>query len=237
MALSRALTIKPYQKIWKRKSRRLKELEVLVPELESVVLGEMNTDKKQLTSSIANMKTALKEMSDREKVAKERMREFRRLVSRFKKLINTGQLEVRIERGRMVVALPSDLLFRSGSDRVSEEGAKTIRTVAKTLAGLSGKEFQIEGHTDNVPIKTARFPSNWELASARAINVVRIMISGGMSPSTLSAASYGPNKPVASNDNEKSRKQNRRIEIVVQPDLSLLPGAQELETLSNKGSI
>jgi chemotaxis protein MotB len=85
-----------------------------------------------------------------------------------------------------------------------------------------------------VPIKTEKYPSNWELASARALTVVRTMIGAGMPATRVSAASYGEFKPVAANDGADGKKANRRIEIVVVPDLSNLPGFEELKQAGDK---
>ena len=94
---------------------------------------------------------------------------------------------------------------------------------------MGGRRFQVEGHTDDVPIRNEQFPSNWELAAARALVVVRAMMASGMQSHALSAASYGEYHPTASNETAQGRSQNRRIEIVLLPDLSSLPGYDELQ--------
>lgn len=103
---------------------------------------------------------------------------------------------------RIALALPADVIFEYGSARLSEGGGRSaIAQIAKALVTLADRRFQVEGHTDNVPIKNARFPSNWQL------------------------------RPAASNDEPEGRGANRRIEIVLVPDLSSLPGYEELEAL------
>jgi chemotaxis protein MotB len=97
------------------------------------------------------------------------------------------------------------------------------------LSAIPDRKFQVEGHTDNVPIRTEQFPSNWELASARALTVLKTMVDAGMPAARVSAASFGDSKPAASNDSSDGKAQNRRIEIVVVPDLSTLPGFEELQ--------
>jgi chemotaxis protein MotB len=94
------------------------------------------------------------------------------------------------------------------------------------LAELDDRRFQVEGHTDNVPIATERFPSNWELSSARALSVVQLLVRGGVAPESLSGAGYGEFQPVASNDDRESRRRNRRIEIVMLPNLDVIAGTQ-----------
>jgi chemotaxis protein MotB len=112
---------------------------------------------------------------------------------------------------------------------VKAEGQKALTKVAQVLNGVSDRAFLVAGHTDNVPIKTARYPSNWELSTERAVNVVQLLIKkGGMSPKVLSAAGYSEHDPVVPNTDEKNRAQNRRIEIVLQPNLSDLPSLDDL---------
>jgi chemotaxis protein MotB len=124
----------------------------------------------------------------------------------------------------MVIQLPQDVLFASGSATLSADGRSTLSQVASVLATLEDRSFQIEGHTDNVPIATAAFPSNWELSSARALSVVRVLIQGGVPAERLSGAGYGEYQPVASNDDPQSRRRNRRIEIVMLPNLDVIAG-------------
>ena len=101
------------------------------------------------------------------------------------------------------------------------------------LASVPGRTYQVEGHTDNVPIHTQRYPSNWELASARAVAVTRTMIEAGVDPARISAASFSEYKPSASNGSKEGRAQNRRIEIVVVPESVGLPGFEELKDVSS----
>jgi chemotaxis protein MotB len=188
--------------------------------------SSMLKDKTRLQASIEEMKTALAELSKRKAEADARLNEFKALLDRFKSLIDAGKLQVKIVDGRMVVALASDVLFASGSARLSNEGKTAIGEVAQILAEIPGRKFQVEGHTDNVPMKNA---SNWELAANRALTVVKTMVDAGMPPDRISAASYGEFKPAKPNDSPEGKAANRRIEIVVVPDLSSLPGFDELK--------
>lgn len=213
------------------KDTKISELETLTSQLERR-LGRATDDKESLRASIVQMKQALKEMSERKRETEKRMAEFRRLVSRLKSFTESGQLTVKIVDGRMVVALPGDVLFKSGSARLSDEGGKTVTSVAEILKDIDKRVFQVEGHTDNVPIKTSQFPSNWELASQRAANVVKQMLEAGMPKNRISVASFADTRPVASNDSGEGRQLNRRIEIVIVPDMSALPGYDELNQLA-----
>lgn len=189
-------------------------------------------DRGALKSSLDEMRKAMDEMKARQTEERKRLQEFADLTKRFKKLTDSGALSVRIIDGKMVVSLGADVLFPAGSARLSKDGQKAMREVSAQLAAIPGKRYQVEGHTDNQPISTAAFPSNWELASARAVAVVKTMIDNGMSPDRVSAASYADTKPVQVNDSVEGRAANRRVAIVVVPDLSSLPGYEELQKMS-----
>jgi chemotaxis protein MotB len=189
-------------------------------------------DRSKLQASVAEMEQALTELQARKAAAEQRVAEFKDLLKRFEALIREGRLRVKIVDGRMVVELPTDILFASGKADLSPEGKTALTEVGKVLGTIPERSFQVEGHTDNVPIATDRFPSNWELASARAITVVRTLMDAGVPAGRISAASYADNRPAAPNDTPEGKAANRRIEIVVVPDLSDLPGTEELEKLS-----
>jgi len=192
----------------------------------------MLSDKGALASEIEKMKAALAELEARKAAADARLSDFRNLLDRFKALIDSGTLEVKIKDGRMVVAMATDVLFASGSANLSKEGEEALTSVTEILASIPDREFQVEGHTDDDAISTAQFPSNWYLASARALNVVDHMLAVGMAPDRISGASFGEFRPVAPNDTPETKSLNRRIEIVVVPDLSQLPGYDELQAIA-----
>ncbi len=161
-----------------------------------------------------------------EREVRERNRIYEEVIGRFRSLIDGGQLTVAIVRGRMVIQLPQDILFQSGSATLAREGRATLSEVGRVLAELSDRTFQVEGHTDNVPIATERFPSNWELSTARALSVVTLLVEQGVAPASLSGAGYGEFQPVASNEDREGRRLNRRIEIVMLPNLDVIAAAQ-----------
>ena len=134
----------------------------------------------------------------------------------------------------MVVQLATDILFASGSAELSEDGSAALSEVAGILASIPDRRYQIEGHTDNVPIQNAQYPSNWELASGRSIVVLKAMLAAGLDADRVSASSFADTHPVSSNDTTAGRAANRRIEIVVVPDLSQLPGFDELQAVSKE---
>jgi chemotaxis protein MotB len=185
-------------------------------------------DRGQLKASLDEMKKAMDEMKQRQTEQKLRIQEFEDLTKRFKKLTDSGTLSVQFIDGKMVVNLGSDVLFPSGSAKLSNNGLEALKEVTAQLKSIPGKRYQVEGHTDNVPISTVTFPSNWELASTRAINVTRFMIESGMPTERVSAASFGDTSPRQNNDTPEGKAANRRIAIVVVPDLSSMPGYSEL---------
>ncbi len=197
-------------------------------------LAEALGDRAALESSVDDMKYALAQANAREVAAQKRVDQFRELLRRFASLIDAGKLRIKLIDGRMVLELPTDILFASGSAKLSDDGFAALAEVGAVLAELGERSFQVEGHTDNVPISTARFPSNWDLAAARALGVVNTLIGAGMRATQLSAASFGEVRPVASNETDEGRALNRRIEIVLVPDLSELPGNAELKKLQSK---
>ncbi|MCB9701640.1 MAG: OmpA family protein [Myxococcales bacterium] len=191
-------------------------------------------DRSRLKESIDDMTQALAEQRKRRAEAEKRVAEFRDMLLRFKGLIEAGKLNVKIVDGRMVLALPMDILFDTGKAKLSDDGKAAITEVGGVLATIPEKKYQIEGHTDNVPIYNEKFPSNWELASARALVVLKTLQHAGVAPTQLSAASFGEFKPTADNGSDEGKAKNRRIEIVILPDLTNLPGFEELNALAGK---
>ena len=194
-------------------------------------MAKLLKERSGLKESTARLQQALLELDKRKAEAERRVAEFKSLLAKFKGLIDSGQLRVKMVDGRMVLVLPTDVLFDSGSAKLASAGKAAITEVAKVLATMTNRRFQVEGHTDNVPIHTAQYPSNWELSQARALVVVKAMTDAGMKGAALSAAGYGEHRPAAGNDDDKGRAENRRIEIVVVPDLSMLPGFEELKRI------
>lgn len=147
---------------------------------------------------------------------------YAQFIERLKTMIDGGQLTVSIEQGRIVINLPNNVLFNSGSARLNSDGNKALTQIAGVLSQFSDRRFQIEGHTDNNPIRSTRFPSNWELSTARALAVVHIMTDLGVAAENISAAGFGEFHPRADNNSGEGRRLNRRIEIVMLPNLDIL---------------
>ena len=129
-----------------------------------------------------------------------------------------SQPGIRIVGDRFV--FQSEVLFRKGSDQLESEGQKQIQQLAGTLRAITVKIpknidwiLRVDGHTDQIPIRTTRFPSNWELSTARAISVVKFLVQRGISPTNLAATGFGEFQPIDPRDTEEAYIRNRRIEL------------------------
>jgi len=194
-------------------------------------LANMATEAGVLAKNVEEMERALRELEQRRARAEANLQAFRDLVDRFKSMIDAGTLRVKVIDGRMVVELATDILFPPGGAGLSKDGKAAIEEVASVLASIPDRDFQVAGHTDNQPISTAQFPSNWHLGSARAIAVAQVLVHGGLDPERVSAASFAEFQPADTNKTKDGRANNRRIEIIVVPDLSTMPGFEELKAL------
>lgn len=179
------------------------------------------------------MNKLVEELKAKERQAQQRLATFRGMLERFNNMIASGKLRVRIVRGRMVVELSENILFDSGRADLKPEGQQALTEVAGVLSSIPDRDFQIAGHTDNIPIKSARFPSNWHLSTARALTVTTYLADHGVPSGRLSAAGYADTQPAASNDTPEGRQQNRRIEIVLMPNLDELPDLSQLKDMTS----
>jgi len=143
------------------------------------------------------------------------------LTKKLEKEIQDGQVKITEMKNRLTMTMVDKIIFPSGSAEISKAGKKVLDKVVSILKDVKDKRIQVEGHTDNVKIMSAlknRFPTNWELSTARATEVVRyLQEAGGLDPLLLSASGFAEYMPVAPNDTEAGRGKNRRIEIVLLP--------------------
>jgi chemotaxis protein MotB len=179
-------------------------------------------EKGSLNAALNDTKARLEELRKAQAAANKRAELFKSLLLKFKKMIDAGDLKIVLRDGRMTLQLRNDVLFDSGKVSIKKSGKDALREVAGILVSFEDRKLQVAGHTDNVPISTAQFPSNWELSTARAIQVVKFLVNEGVKPELLSAAGYGEHDPVASNETKDGRAKNRRIEIVLQPNIAEL---------------
>ncbi|MBA2544448.1 MAG: OmpA family protein, partial [Deltaproteobacteria bacterium] len=192
-------------------------------------LKQLGQNVTSLTSRNQDATRQLEELRRQKVAAEARAAQFRSLVAKLQQMITSKELKVLPRNGRLIIALPNDILFDSGSTTLKPAGQKALEKIAAVLATIDDRNFLVAGHTDNVPIKTGRYSSNWELSTERAVNVVTFLVKKGMKPKVLSAAGYSEFDPIAENNSEPNKALNRRIEIVLQPNISELPSLDDIK--------
>lgn len=174
------------------------------------MLGELRAESSELEARVQEKEAQLTELQSMQD----------ELVSELEQEIADGQIQVRRLRGQLRVDMVDEILFASGEATLKEEGRAVLTKVASVLVNAN-RVAQVQGHTDNVPIRgrlAERFPTNWELSAARAVNVVRFLQEeAGLDPQSLSATGLSEYRPRATNDTDEGRQKNRRIEILLVP--------------------
>jgi chemotaxis protein MotB len=143
---------------------------------------------------------------------------YQALSERLQSEVNADQVQITQLQDRLKVTMVDQVLFPEGGWELSRTGEQTLNKIVPVLKGLQNKNVIVEGFTDNTPIGPAlkaRFPSNWELSTARATDVVRYLAAQGVPKNELSAQGFGDSRPVASNDTPQGRAKNRRVEIII----------------------
>ena len=143
------------------------------------------------------------------------------LEQKLKKELSEKSLEVQIQERGVVITVSNKILFDPGQAFIKSRAKESLNKIAKVIKEICPNNLiRVEGHTDNKPIRySRRYPSNWELSADRAVQVVRYLIKQGISPYQLSAVGYGEYHPIASNDTTYGRAKNRRVEIVITPQI------------------
>jgi len=186
------------------------------------------TEIEALQGTIDGNKAELADLRAAKAQREEELATYKQLFARLKKLIDAGAIKVVFRKGKMMVEMASAVLFDSGKTKLKEDGLSTLDELSEALQTVGDREFLVAGHTDNVPIKTRKFKNNWELSTQRAVVVVDHMIEKGFPSKQLGAAGFGDVDPVASNETEEGRAQNRRIEIILMPNLGEIEGIREM---------
>jgi chemotaxis protein MotB len=221
----------------------------------SAQLQQTGTEKEQLASNVDQLKRALDEYRQRAEQLERIKKRFETLRDKLNKLTSLG-LKVEVRNNRMVIRLPGDVLFPSGSDKLKDEGIKVLKAVADVIRNdpqLSKRYFQVAGHTDNKPLQGGPFRDNWGLSLMRAREVLLYLIEplepagaskdakakdakakdvkvggGGLGVSRLHAAGYGETDPVQPNTDDEKRAANRRVELVLLPDVEEMLDLRQL---------
>lgn len=196
----------------KERDRNAGERDRLKDEL--AILGK---DKSALS---AEHQKALARMEELRQQAERRKAKMAELKARLQSMVAAGQLKIRTDKGRMIVEMAEKVLFDTGKYKLKAEGLEALAQLTGILRTLEGRAFQVAGHTDDV----GSDEMNWTLSLNRAREVVLYMIEMGMAPDRLSAAGYGKYAPVAANETPEGKAQNRRIEIILVPNLEELFG-------------
>lgn len=174
------------------------------------LVGQGNPD-----DSLNERKITEQELIDFERLQQEKI-EMEKLKSLLIELLK--EIDERIiididERG-VIIRFEDSVLFDKGKADLKLEAKEVLGKLSDILSSVPNY-IRIEGHTDDLPIKTIQFPSNWELSTTRATNVLRYLLEHGVDPKNLSAVGYGEYHPLVNNENEESRKKNRRVDIVI----------------------
>ena len=205
---------------------KVKEAELLSSQADSLqeqvvnLNAELNTlkrDKEALQTKINELTEQAEKAVELEKATQT----YQDLTKKLEKEIEDGQVKITEMKNRLTMTMVDKIIFPSGSAQISKEGKKVLDKVVSILKDVKDKRIQIEGHTDNVQIVSQirkRFPTNWELSTARSTEVVRyLQEAGGIDPTLLSATGYSEYQPIAPNDSDEGKHKNRRIEIVLLP--------------------
>ncbi len=208
-----------YQKCLQEKDSAIGKLKALGEET-STLSAELTEKQKQIA-----------ELEIIKRSAEKRQKALDDLLGKFKALIASGKLSINVIDGRMVIQLPSGVLFKAGRAKLSKKGKEAVAEVAEVLKTIDNRKFQVAGHTDNQRKKGRKNP-NWSLSYKRALAVFQLLLRKDVQEENLSIAAYAEYSPVAPNDTPENREKNRRIEIVLLPNSDELPMAS-LKKLKN----
>lgn len=180
---------------------------------------EHRAEREQLEKRIEKLETQL----EQERQLAERKEEIRaRLEAELGDLVDAGKVELTTRRGMLVVQMPQRVLFASGVFELKNQGKNALKSVTSALGELEKHRILVAGHTDDVPVseKSVDFANNWELSTKRALSAAMVLEASGVPPAKIGAAGYGSHDPIADNNSEKNRQRNRRIELVLVPNLT-----------------
>jgi chemotaxis protein MotB len=172
-----------------------------------------------LKDALESSRRRLEELRRAQAASESRAALYRELALKFKRMVDAGDLAITLRQGRMVLRLSNDVLFDSGRSELKPEGKRALAEVAAVLVTIPSRRFQIAGHTDNEPIRLSPYKSNWDLSTARALEVTSFLIGKGVDPHVVSAAGYGEFDPADTNDTKEGKSHNRRTEISLQPNI------------------
>lgn len=194
----------------------------------SATAKELATERQfrqQCDEELAAAKEQLEAVKGAQKRAKVRLDAYQDIADRFRKLFPALDIDMEIRNGRMVIKMPNEVFFDTGSTAVSEEGQAALARVGRLLKSTE-RTIIVGGHTDNVPVAQkvgGEYSTNWELSTLRALNVVYYLQEKGMPADKMIAAGFGEHQPTANNGTESGRRLNRRIELILLPQINEIP--------------
>ena len=187
------------------------------------LLANNQNENKKLTASLSDREKTIVELQNVINEQNQKVKNLLNSVQDALKGFSSDELTVRQEGGKVYVAMSDKLLFESGKAIVNKQGQEALGKLAEVLNKQTEIEVMIEGHTDNVPIKTAVYQDNWDLSVIRATSVVRILTETyGVNPLQIQPCGRGEYKPVADNETAEGKSKNRRTEIIMAPKLDKL---------------
>jgi len=196
------------------------ELSTMIVDLRQKV-ADLEREREEKTQRISELEIKIAEITAaKEESLQEMSAAYKSMIESLKSEISEGQVTITELKGKLTVNMLDKVLFDLGKAEIRSQGLKVLHKVVDVLKQVKDKAIRVEGHTDNLKIHGALakiYPTNWELSAARAANVVKYLQEQGIDPDTLSATAYGEFKPMASNETEEGRAQNRRIEITLIP--------------------
>jgi len=188
-----------------------------------LIQSNLKTLSSESKMTIADQAKRLKNFQDMIQAQKDVMNKLKNSIANALMNYKTDELSVYIKDGNVYVSLEEKLLFKSGSDVVDPKGKEALKTLANVLNSTKDVTVMIEGHTDNVPIKTKQFKDNWDLSTARATSILRILTTEyGFDSNRITASGRGEFHPIKTNETAEGRASNRRTEIILSPDLNEL---------------
>jgi chemotaxis protein MotB len=188
---------------------------------------DLNKTRGELSNQLTATQTQLEQLRRLREQDERNAAALRAVADKLRSMIDAGHLEVVTRKGRMTLKLPDEILFPPGSKKLKADGKEALLAVIDVLKSVEDRDFLIAGHTDNVPVKAGLgFKSNWDLSTARALEVVSLMVDNGVAPQNVAAAGYGEFDPVADNSQPEGRAKNRRLEIILMPRIEALASAE-----------
>jgi len=182
--------------------------------------GRLTSQKSQVQNTVSNLETRNERLQSRLEDARKQLEELRKenqqIADRFRNKIE--EAPVRRQNQQVILQLKENILFELGSATIKDRGRNILQKVATVLKDYPEREIRVLGHADTLPIDTLKYPSNWELSSQRAINVLKYLVYGQeISKTRIGATAFGQFRPLVSNTSPENRRKNRRVEILLYP--------------------